>query len=53
MPPPVEIRRLDGADGEDYRRIRLATLGTEPDFFGAVYEVEAARPLAEFIKPVA
>jgi ribosomal protein S18 acetylase RimI-like enzyme len=42
------IRRLTPADVDAYRAIRLATLAREPEFFGATYAVEAARPLADF-----
>ena len=45
---PVEVRRLEVTDVEDYRMIRLAALRTEPEAFGSTYEVEAARPLAVF-----
>jgi ribosomal protein S18 acetylase RimI-like enzyme len=47
---PFEIRRLQAADVEDYRAIRLASLQTEPEAFGSVYEVEAARPVDYFIE---
>jgi ribosomal protein S18 acetylase RimI-like enzyme len=46
--PSVEVRRLEVADVEDYRRIRLAALRTEPQAFGSTYEVEAVRPVAAF-----
>ncbi len=48
-----EIRRLLAADVEDYRTIRLDTLKRAADFFGAVHEVEAARPLADFTERLA
>ncbi len=43
-----EIRRLGIIDVADYRSIRLAALQGEPDAFGSVYEVEAARPSSAF-----
>jgi ribosomal protein S18 acetylase RimI-like enzyme len=46
--PPVEVRRLEVTDVEDYRMIRLAALRMESEAFGSTYEVEAARPLAAF-----
>jgi ribosomal protein S18 acetylase RimI-like enzyme len=46
--PSVEVRRLDIADVEDYRTIRLAALQTEPEAFGSTYAVEAVRPIAAF-----
>jgi ribosomal protein S18 acetylase RimI-like enzyme len=49
----VTIRRLAGPDAEAYRRIRLETLATEPDLFGSVHAVEAARPLAHFAERLA
>jgi len=51
--PPFEIRRLQAADVQDYRTIRLASLRTEPDSFGAVYEIEAARPIESFVERLA
>ena len=42
------IRRLSAADVEDYRTIRLATLETEPDFFGSVYADVIKRPIDDF-----
>ena len=42
------IRVLSAGDVADYRGIRLATLACEPEFFGADYATEAARPLWEF-----
>ncbi|MBV8652704.1 MAG: GNAT family N-acetyltransferase [Alphaproteobacteria bacterium] len=42
------VRRLQPADVEDYRRIRLATLTKEPEFFGVTLQSEAERPLAHF-----
>lgn len=50
MVQPFEIRRLEVADVEDYRAIRLAALRTEPESFGALYEVEAALPIASFVE---
>jgi ribosomal protein S18 acetylase RimI-like enzyme len=46
--PPVEIRRLAIGDAANYRAIRLDALQKEPDAFGSVHAVEAARPLADF-----
>jgi len=45
---PFEIRRLQVEDVEDYRAIRLASLRTEPESFGALYEVEANLPAEIF-----
>jgi ribosomal protein S18 acetylase RimI-like enzyme len=42
------VRHLQPADVEDYRRIRLATLTKEPEFFGLTLEWEATRPLDYF-----
>jgi ribosomal protein S18 acetylase RimI-like enzyme len=47
------VRRLQSADVEDYRGIRLATLTKEPAFFGATLEAEAARPLPYFASMLA
>jgi ribosomal protein S18 acetylase RimI-like enzyme len=51
--PPFDIRRLEIADVEDYRAIRLDSLQNEPDSFGALYEIEAARPIADFAERLA
>jgi ribosomal protein S18 acetylase RimI-like enzyme len=53
MVPPFEIRRLELADVEDYRAIRLASLRHDPAAFGALYEVEAARPIDSFAERLA
>lgn len=53
MVQPFEIRRLEVADVADYRAIRLAALQTEPDSFGALYEAEAALPMAIFVERLA
>jgi ribosomal protein S18 acetylase RimI-like enzyme len=45
--PPIQIRRLDTEDIDDYRRIRLQALTDTPDAFSSTYEIEAARPIAE------
>ncbi len=45
-----EIRRLEVADVEDYRTIRLAALQTEPEAFGSLYEVEVTRPIDSFVE---
>jgi ribosomal protein S18 acetylase RimI-like enzyme len=50
---PLEIRRLQIADVEDYRTIRLASLQTEPEAFGSVYEVEVTRPIDGFAERLA
>src|SRR4051794_13711435 len=42
------VRHLRPANVEDYQKIRLVSLATEPEFFGATLAAEAARPLAEF-----
>jgi ribosomal protein S18 acetylase RimI-like enzyme len=47
---PFEIRRLQVADVEDYRSIRLGALRTEPESFGALHEIEAALPIATFVE---
>ncbi len=51
--PAIAIRRLDGADAEDYRTIRLAGLAREPEAFGSVYDVEVARPIETFAERLA
>lgn len=43
-----EIRRLLPPDAEQYRRIRLSTLATNPDYFGSTYEEESTLPLSDF-----
>lgn len=48
MPRQVEVRCLTGADVEQYRRIRLSTLATDPDSFGSTYEEQAAQPITFF-----
>lgn len=53
MTPSVIIRRLDPADAEDYRAIRLKALLTAPEAFGSVHAVEAARPPADFAERLA
>lgn len=45
---PVKVHRLEPADTEDYRAIRLAALEKEPDAFGSTHAIEAVRPLADF-----
>jgi ribosomal protein S18 acetylase RimI-like enzyme len=50
---PFEIRRLDVADVEDYRAIRLSSLRTEPESFGTLYELEAALPVETFVERLA
>ena len=51
--PAIAIRRLDGADAEDYRTIRLAALAREPEAFGSVYDAEVARPIEAFAERLA
>ncbi len=51
--PRFEIRRLLVADVEDYRTIRLASLQTEPEAFGSVYEVELTHPIESFVERLA
>src|SRR5579883_3098547 len=48
--PPVVRHLLSTAlaDVEDFRRIRLATLEKEPEFFGASLSDEAAKPVTHF-----
>lgn len=42
------IRRLDAVDAADYRTIRLDALKRNPEAFGSTYEIEQARPIADF-----
>lgn len=52
----MHIRLLEEADAEEYRRIRLNALETEPDAYGSTYEREsefALETFAERIKPTA
>lgn len=49
----IEVRRLELQDVDDYRTIRLAALRTEPRAFGSTYDVEAARPIADFERHLA
>jgi ribosomal protein S18 acetylase RimI-like enzyme len=51
--PRFEIRRLQVVDVEDYRTIRLASLQTEPEAFGSVYEVELTHPIESFVERLA
>lgn len=51
--PRFEIRRLHVADVDDYRTIRLASLQTEPDAFGSLYEVELSHPIEGFVERLA
>lgn len=44
----VRIGRLDPADAEAYRRVRLSALATNPEAFGSTYAEEASLPLATF-----
>lgn len=46
--PPFAIRHLGAADVDEYRRIRLASLATDPDAFGATYAEQVAQPITEF-----
>jgi len=46
--PSFTIRRLDPADAEDFRAIRLKALLTAAEAFGSAHAVEAAGPLADF-----
>lgn len=50
MPNSLQLRRLRTLDAEQYRRIRLATLETEPDYFGSVLGIEVARPISAFVE---
>ncbi len=44
----MEIRRLEPNDAASFREIRLECLRLHPENFGTVWEVEQARPLADF-----
>jgi ribosomal protein S18 acetylase RimI-like enzyme len=44
----LELRRLSPDDVEVYREIRLESLRSSPEAFGATYEQESARPLDWF-----
>ncbi len=44
----ADIRRLGVDDAEAYRAIRLHGLKTAPEAFGSTFEIESARPLAQF-----
>jgi RimJ/RimL family protein N-acetyltransferase len=45
---PIQIRRLEPADAELYREIRLEALRCSPEAFGSTFEAENARPLSSF-----
>jgi ribosomal protein S18 acetylase RimI-like enzyme len=47
------IRLLSKTDVQDYRLIRLATLKSEPDYFGSLYESEVMLPLDAFASVLA
>lgn len=49
----IEIKRLEPAQVEDYKRIRLSALETSPDAFGSTYAIEASRPLAHHADRIA
>lgn len=49
----MQVRQLLAPDVEPYRRVRLSTLATEPDYFGASFEQEAALPLSHFAERLA
>ncbi|MGM0711644.1 GNAT family N-acetyltransferase [Brevibacillus parabrevis] len=44
----MEVRRLGPEDAEAFVKVRLEGLQTDPDAFGATYEEDAARPMAEW-----
>lgn len=46
---PSEIRRLSASDAEGYRDLRLGSLRTHPEAFGASWQEEAARSLTWFV----
>ncbi len=47
--PALELRRLSPDDAEAYREIRLESLLSSPEAFGATHEQEAAQPLDWFM----
>lgn len=49
----ITIRRLEAAEVEDYRTIRLAALTTSPEAFGSVYAIEVAKPLEKHAERLA
>jgi ribosomal protein S18 acetylase RimI-like enzyme len=49
----IDIRRLQISEVDDFRTIRLEALKREPEAFGAVHAIEAARPLADFAERLA
>ena len=44
----MEVRRLGPEDTEAFVKVRLEGLQTDPDAFGATYEEEITRPMAEW-----
>jgi ribosomal protein S18 acetylase RimI-like enzyme len=49
----IALRRLRPEDVDDYVRIRLLALRTDPESFGSLHDVEAARPVEEHAKRLA
>jgi ribosomal protein S18 acetylase RimI-like enzyme len=48
MTASISVRRLDPAEAEIFRAIRLEALRTHPPAFAASFEVECGRPLIHF-----
>jgi ribosomal protein S18 acetylase RimI-like enzyme len=44
----MDVRRLDPADAEAFREVRLECLRLHPENFGTVWETERERPLDDF-----
>jgi ribosomal protein S18 acetylase RimI-like enzyme len=45
---PIQIRRLEPADAELYREVRLEALRCDSEVFGSTFEAENVRPLHWF-----
>jgi RimJ/RimL family protein N-acetyltransferase len=46
----MQVRQLNGADAEEYRRLRLEGLRDTPTAFGSSYEESEHRPLEEYAR---